>query len=66
MNSDYTCYTGIEPWELKTIEEKIHRLEANNQEAYAHHEAFGTLHLKSLEVIPAQEMLTEYKQWLIQ
>lgn len=35
MNPDYTCYTGIEPWELKTIEEKIHRLKANDQEAYA-------------------------------
>jgi hypothetical protein len=191
MNPDYTCYTGIEPWELKTIEEKIHRLKANDQEAYAlilkrdadrlgggteittnetwvgtladiieslqtnpqpsqhnycenrneygqlatldhqeipsttpmyeywnetispetsvevyevytikpveelddedweympklrvhreplpltpegveayaRHEAFGTLHLKSLEVIPAQEMLTKYKHWLTQ
>lgn len=35
MNPDYTCYTGIEPWELKTIEEKIRRLKANDQEAYA-------------------------------
>lgn len=35
MNPDYTCYTGIEPWELKTIEEKIRRLKANDQEACA-------------------------------
>lgn len=35
MNPDYTCYTGIESWELKIIEEKIHRLEAANQQAYA-------------------------------
>lgn len=35
MNPDYTCYTGIEPWVLKTIEEKIRRLKANDQEAYA-------------------------------
>jgi hypothetical protein len=35
-------------------------------EAYVRHEAFGTLRLKSLEVISAQEMLAGYKQWLTQ
>ena len=35
MNPNCTCYTGIEPWELKTVEEKIHQLEAANQQAYA-------------------------------
>lgn len=35
MNPNYKCYTGINPWETQAIEEKIHRLEAANHQAYA-------------------------------
>ena len=49
---------------------RVHReplpLTPEGVEAYARHEAFGTLRLKSLEVIPAQEMLAAYKHWLTQ